>query len=232
MRIQSLLSSPRRLVAIGGIALVAATAACGPAVVKAPVGGPTDYSTNVYTGWVQRWNPCTPIHYKVNLTGVPAELSRVTAAVNTLSKATGLHFVYDGTTTYIPQVGGWNQPSQLVIAFAKHNGKAGGSTYLGGVNQLGEGGFQSTYMTTNGKITSYKITKAYAVLDSAAYSANNSKVRQDTLLHELGHAVGLNHAKNTNEIMYPVISNSSPASYGAGDLSGLSKVGSGQGCIS
>ena len=231
MRIQSLLRSPRRLLALGGIALVAVTTACGPVKSHATVGSASDYSTNVYSGWVQRWNPCTPIHYMVNADRAPGELSRVFSAVASVSQATGLHFVYDGTTSYVPEAGNWNQPSDLVISFANHNGMSGGSSYLAGANQLGEGGFQSTYTTTNGTISNYKITKGYVVVDAVAYGYSSTKVRTDTLLHELGHAVGLNHARYTSEVMYPVISSSSPDGYAAGDLTGLAKVGSGLGCL-
>ena len=231
MRIQSLLRSPRRLLAIGGIVFAAATTACGPIQSRATIGNAADYSTNVYSGWVQRWNPCTPIHYMVNTDLAPGELGRVLSAVGSVSQATGLNFVYDGTTHYVPEAGQWNQPDDLVIAFAHHDGMSSGSTYLSGPNQLGEGGFQSTYNTSNGRITSYKITKGYAVIDSVAFGYSSDKVRNDTLLHELGHAVGLNHAHYTSEIMYPVISNYSPDGYTAGDLAGLAQVGASRGCL-
>jgi Matrixin len=230
MRIQSLLR-PRRLLALGAIALAAVTTACGPIHSRATVGNSADYAINVYSGWVQRWNPCTPgIHYRVNTDMAPGQLGRVFSAVTSVSDATGLRFIYDGSTSYVPQQGSWDQPAELVIAFANHNGSAGGSTYLSGANQLGEGGFQSTYMTSNGSITSYEITKGYAVIDATAFNYSSDKVRNDTLLHELGHAVGLNHAHYTSEIMYPVISNFSPDGYTAGDLAGLAKVGASQGC--
>jgi predicted Zn-dependent protease len=231
MRIQSLLRSPRRLLALGGIALAAATTACGPIQSHATIGNSADYSTNVYSGWVQRWNPCSPIHYMVNTDSAPGELSRVFSAVSSISQATGLRFVYDGATSFVPESGNWNQPSDLVISFANHDGMAGGSSYLAGANQLGEGGFQSTYVTSNDRITNYKITKGYAVIDAVGYGYSSAKVRNDTLLHELGHAVGLNHARYSSEIMYPVITDYSPSGYTAGDLSGLAQVGSGLGCL-
>jgi hypothetical protein len=233
MRIQSLLKSPRRLVAIGAIVLAGATTACGPITSRATVGNAADYSTNVYSGWVQRWNPCQVIHYKIdtNLVG-SGEQNRVISAVASLSQATGLNFSYDGPVTYVPEQGKWNQPSDLVISFANHNGMSYGSTYLSGANQLGEGGFQSTYNSWNGRITSYKITKGYAVIDANAFKWSSEKVKNDTLLHELGHAVGLNHAKFNSTIMYPVINNQSPDGYTAGDLAGLAKVGASQGCLS
>jgi hypothetical protein len=230
MRIQSLLR-PRRLLALGAIALAAATTACGPIQSHATAGNSADFAINNYSGWVQRWNPCTPVHYEVNTDMAPGQLGRVLSAVASVSQATGLRFVYDGATSYVPQQGAWNQPSELVIAFANHNGSGGGSSYLSGANQLGEGGFQSTYMTSNGRISSYQITKGYAVIDATAFNYSSDKVRNDTLLHELGHAVGLNHAHYTSEIMYPVISNYSPDGYSGGDLAGLAKVGASQGCI-
>ncbi len=50
------------------------------------------------------------------------------------------------------------------------------------------------------------------------------------LRHELGHAVGLNHAGRSDEIMYPTVSHSSPTDYQAGDRTGLSKIGASAGC--
>ena len=51
------------------------------------------------------------------------------------------------------------------------------------------------------------------------------------LLHELGHAAGLQHVSYTREVMYPVIGSSSPAGYTTGDRTGLGKVGAGVGCM-
>jgi hypothetical protein len=232
MRIQNLFKSPRRLVAVGALLLAGATTACGPISSHSTLGNSADYSTNVYSGWVQRWNPCAPIHYKINTQLVGSgEVSRVLSAVATVSKATGLRFVYDGSTGYVPEKGQWDQPSDLVIGFANHDGMSYGSSYLSGANQLGEGGFQSTYTSWNGTISSYKITKGYAVIDAKAYGWSSEKVKNDTLLHELGHAVGLNHARFTSTIMYPIIGSNSPDGYTAGDLTGLQKVGASQGCI-
>lgn len=219
----------RLLLATAAAATV--TSACGTPVAATVIGNPADYAVNVFSGWTQRWNPCAPVHYRVDIRLQPAALGTVKAAVAQLSKGTGISFVFDGTTAYTPTGGSWSQPAPLVISFAKHAGQPGGSSYLAGGNQLGEGGFQSSYQTVNGKITSYKIVKGYAVLDAAAFSRSTPKVRTGSLLHELGHAVGLNHAHFTSEIMYPVISNSGAGAYSSGDLAGLRRVGSAAGCI-
>lgn len=43
--------------------------------------------------------------------------------------------------------------------------------------------------------------------------------------HELGHAMGLGHAQDANEVMYPYVTARSPSDYAAGDLAGLRAVG-------
>ncbi len=191
-----------------------------------------DYAVNVYSGWVQRWNPCAPVHYRVNLSLEPGALPAVQAAVAALSKGTGITFVYDGTTSAIPEAAKWNQPAPLLIAFAHPGGQTYGSSYLAGGNQLGEGGFQSQFSTINGRISTYKIINGYAVIDANGYNRADAHVRTAVLLHELGHAVGLNHAHLTSEVMYPSVSDAGPDYYSAGDLAGLAAVGRPAGCLS
>jgi hypothetical protein len=218
--------SLRRLLLVGAAAIGVATA-CAPA----PAGNPADFSVNVFSGWVQRWNPCVPVHYRVNDALSPGALANAKSAVSQLSAATGITFIFDGTTSFVPSSGNWSSPAPLIIAFAHHSGQPGGTNYLAGGNQLGEGGFQSAYTSVNGHITSYKIIKGYAVIDNDGYNRASGHVRMAALLHELGHAVGLNHARFTTEVMYPVVSNSGPSAYAAGDLAGLRKVGRPAGCL-
>jgi len=49
-------------------------------------------------------------------------------------------------------------------------------------------------------------------------------------LHELGHAMGLAHAGSSRQLMYPVLQPSLTALQ-SGDLTGLARVGRGEGCI-
>ncbi len=195
-------------------------------------GNAVDFAVNVTSGWVQRWNPCAPVHYRVNLTLEPNALHSVQSAVAALGKATGITFVYDGTTTFIPTSGKWSQPAPLVVAFAHAGGQTYGSSYLAGGNQIGEGGFESQYSSVAGKITSYKIIKGYAVIDASGYNRADAHVRTAVMLHELGHAVGLNHAHLISEVMYSSVSDAGPNYYSAGDLAGLAKVGRAAGCLS
>ena len=213
---------------LAGAAAVALTSACGP--VAAVAGNPADYAVNVYAGMVARWNPCAPVHYRVNDALQPGALTNVKSAIAAVSKATGITFVYDGLTTYVPDQNKWNQPASLVVSFARNKTQSGGSDYLAGGNQLGDGGFRSSYQIVNGRSINLEITQSYAAIDAAGYGRSSTKVRTATLLHELGHAVGLNHAHLTSEVMYPIVG--ATAAYSPGDLSGLRKVGRTQGCIS
>ena len=45
------------------------------------------------------------------------------------------------------------------------------------------------------------------------------------LRHELGHALGLGHVDQPNEVMYPVLRGDAPSDYQAGDRAGLQAVG-------
>lgn len=229
----SSVSTRLRLLVLGtAAATVSAVSAVAAPAYAATAAHPTDYATYTDRGWLQRWNPCEPLHYRTDTRLVPSALATVRSAVAQVSKATGITFAYDGATAYTPVMNGSNQPASLVVSFARHNGQAGGSNYLAGGSQLGEGGFQSSYQTLNGKITTYKITKGYAVIDAANYNKATAKVKTATLLHELGHAVGLNHARYTGEVMYPVIANTGAGAYSSGDLAGLKKVGRSAGCLS
>ena len=102
--------------------------------------------TRTTTGQVIRWNPCMPIHYKVNLAHAPkGALADVKAAVAALHKASGLVFVYDGRTGAIPQESfdkglrpGHFPP--LVIAWARPGAGAGASNLLPPSGAAGVGG--------------------------------------------------------------------------------------------
>ncbi len=53
---------------------------------------------------------------------------------------------------------------------------------------------------------------------------------QTVLHHEMGHAVGLGHARQSNEVMYPIAHVGSPTDYQAGDRAGLKAIGASAGC--
>lgn len=73
-------------------------------------------------------------------------------------------------------------------------------------------------------------TKGY--LTAEATTNVQPASRLTLYLHELGHALGLDHVSSRTEVMYPSISVGRPVpAYAAGDLEGLRQLGAGQGCI-
>jgi hypothetical protein len=179
-----------------------------------------------------RYDPCTPVHYMVNLALAPAGASTdVQQAVRRISDATGLSFVYDGTTDEVPQAHrgiarnsrypGW---PPVLIAWVK----PGTSDLLSG-GAIGEGG--STWFGNPG-------SEVYVTGVVAIDASQNAKLTPgfggdsvgSVLLHELGHVVGLDHVADTSQIMFATVTEK-PAVYGPGDLAGLAQLGRGQGCL-
>src|SRR4051812_17623393 len=114
------------------------------------------YGFDAYSGLTKaaRWSPCTVIggvrrthviNYKVRTAGVSSRVTLVKNAMARVANATGLHFHYAGTTSYIPQgkLSGSSllldaarqrnaTRSQLVIAWAYGGTGAGRSNLLTG----------------------------------------------------------------------------------------------------
>jgi len=222
-----------------------ATQPTRPATSSAPPTAPaaTDYTlaTN-HDGSVVRWNPCLPIHYSVNVALADdraGALADTEAAIARVATATGLTFVYDGPTSVVPTRAwldaGGSASSGLVIAWAPPGSQAGQSDLFGG-DADGEGGWTESGVSKDGATWTWQIKRGFVVVDPAgavdyAPGFGPGQSRGVLLMHELGHAVGLGHVDNRRDVMFPVITSSSRAQWGPGDLAGLARVGKSAGCI-
>lgn len=181
-----------------------------------------------------RWNPCTPITYRVNLGGTPhRNLRLVRQALAQVAQATGFTFEYAGTTHAVPFARGRSAlrqiPGQgLLIAWTtprKVPALAGDVVGIGGPG-----------VSHHRDQTGWQITSAGVAIDKAgAAHLRRGMVRgpslMSLLLHELGHAMGLGHVASKSEVMYEGLGPWSRPHYGPGDLAGLAQVGASQGCF-
>lgn len=172
-----------------------------------------------------RWNPCQTITYRVNAAGAPKRaLGMVRQALKRVHQASGLRFSYAGATHAIAwrtdHKGQRLSPAALTISWAnvrQVSGLRGGVVGLGGMAAASNGWAQSAGVTLerNSRLKrGFGAGQTWGVL----------------LLHELGHAMGLGHARDGEQVMAPSISPRSLAAYQAGDLTGLRKVGARGGC--
>ena len=136
--------------------------------------------------------------------------------------ANGLEFVYDGLSADT-----WGShknamsPEPVLISFpvtldaASADGDAVG---LGG----------SEFLVVNGEKQPHYVTGQIAPLSSwfnQQSAQRHPQAEEAVVLHEMGHVLGLGHVQDPSQIMFPT--SQGQTDYGAGDLAGLAKLGSG-----
>ncbi|MET1020647.1 MAG: matrixin family metalloprotease [Arthrobacter sp.] len=174
------------------------------------------------------YSPCRPLHYVVNAALAPAGAARlVQDAITTISRATGIKFVYDGATAeapsqsrtpFQPSVYGerwaplliaWTTPAEAPQLKGPVIG-TGGSTHF----SFGDG--PKSFVTGSLELDAPQIAEDLNRPDGAAYATA-------VILHELGHVMGLEHVNDPMQLMYPEIG--APDGLAAGDLNGLYELG-------
>ena len=176
------------------------------------------------------YSPCRPIHYVVRPDGAPqggAEF--LTAAIATVSAATGLQFVDDGATreapdeersAYQPDAYGRRWAPVLVAWSTPEEtpGLAGDVAGIGGSAAVTRDGL-SVYVTGSVTLDTGDLGELMAAPATRATALG-------IVTHELGHLVGLDHVDDPTQLMYPSTT-SSVSTFAAGDLAGLAALGSG-----
>jgi hypothetical protein len=191
----------------------------------------------IFDGQPVRWNPCNPIHYVVNIQLAPAgALSDVQGAVQHVTDATGIDFIYEGQSSETPSsIRKVFQPKHygqewapVLIAWVDPNGSA---IPFGKPGHYALGLGLPLYPTPAARPVQYvsgeiSINANYDAPDGFATPGALGLIVQ----HELGHVMGLGHADVAGELMGR--SGGGATGWGAGDLEGLMQLGRTQGCLS
>ena len=180
-----------------------------------------------------RIDPCRTVRYRLNdKRGRPERSTAALAthsAVAAISEATGVQFDHVGGTTYVP--GGrqrWPAGTDLVVAWAA---PADTRWKIGGSYAASGGGISARWARDARGRRVVENYRSGVVVDALETDVDPVSVVQ-VLMHELGHVMGLGHVAETGQHMsidggYDV----PPLQWGAGDLTGLRKVGLMAGCL-
>jgi hypothetical protein len=191
------------------------------------------------TGEAVRYNPCEPLHYVINpALAPPGGMEDINTAVEMTARASGMTFVYDGTTdevdlgleraTYQPDRYG-DRWAPILISWT--NGLPATDTTADAEGRRPIAAAGSHFEVNDDG-------KAVYVTGSAAFDATVTDLKPgfggqtwgQAMLHELGHIVGLDHVDDPSSVMNPVIGLRA-ASWGGGDGAGLWSQGIGSPCI-
>jgi hypothetical protein len=169
------------------------------------------------------WYPCRPIPYWIGRSDLPPEgeasVARVLGEVTAIS---GQRFKYRGLTDTIPQdnwdfpvrgawIGWTSVPS--TEAWADHEGQSG---------ELAVG-----LTSVSPRLADGWTARGWVMVKTDDDQAHVSASEVDTLRHEVGHLLGLDHTDASNEAMTPA---TPTAEYGPGDRRGLWLLGPSRGC--
>ena len=169
------------------------------------------------------WSPCREIHYEVNPEQAPDDWQTIlTDAIDEVSRATGLVFVFDGLTDSRAFDNRFDGERPLPVLI----GWAGSDEVLGLEGDVaGLAGPASTRFARQRTYVSGKV-----VIDANAFDdlgTEQADVAERTvLMHELGHLVGLDHVDDARELMYA--ETTGRTSFNTGDLEGLAALGDGR----
>jgi hypothetical protein len=191
-----------------------------------PTGSPTGTAndwTYISANKSMRWDPCTAItwHYASERQAYPGAERDLIQALAMLSAKSGHTFTRVADESAAALTIRWATPAQEPML-------AGSTVGVGGPS------YQSISPDRNGG------TEAVIVGGTVTFDATESArpgfadaagwTWGQVFLHEVMHAMGLGHAREQVQVMYPMASTRNQH-FGAGDLSGLAAVGATKGCI-
>jgi putative cell wall-binding protein len=154
-----------------------------------------------------QWNGCAPIPWRWNPgDGPDSDLAFLKAGFASVSKQTGLTFVYQGTTTNDPYEG--DSPDFVTVGF----------TYMIAAGLAGPQVSPSSTHYTGGTV---------ALSNSlSGQSYDGTSFASMVFVHEIGHLLGLGHVRSPWELMTDgyLEDGHTTATFKSGDLAGLKRT--------
>jgi hypothetical protein len=199
----------------------------------APRAGTMYSFSSMLEGKPVRWNPCTPIHWKFRAPGAPAGgITVVKQAVARVAQATGTSWVFDGTVSTAPSTSWLPTSTDTIKPVLIGWADAASSDLLRGQARNVLGVTRTAWFGAQQNGHSLAVIRAAVIaLDRTDKLPLNGSVSWKAVaLHEISHAMGLDHAGNSRQLMYPVLQ-AGIADLQSGDLAGLSRVGRAAGCV-
>ena len=153
-----------------------------------------------------RWNPCRTITWAPEVPVPDGEQSRLEAAFNEVSRATGIPFAQ------VPA----GQDADIDVNLS----------LVAGSRVDGEGSMEyiPPYANIKGRAIAGRV-------DGTIGIETPPELRTALYLHEIGHVIGLAHTADPSQVMYEVVEVEDAYGFGAGDLNGLRRLGTEAGCL-
>lgn len=184
-----------------------------------------------------RYNACKPVHYVINPAGAPPQgVQDVHTAIQMTAEASGLRFVYDGTTEEVPdpdrdpyQLDRYgNRWAPVVIGWTKgipgppiHGDEGERPIAAAGSEWRANDEGQPVYVSGG---------VAFDVTVTDLKEGFGGHTWGQAMLHELGHVLGLGHVDDPASVMNARIGLRA-AAWGPGDRAGLWELGLGSTCL-
>jgi hypothetical protein len=183
-----------------------------------------------------RWDPCTVITWSYNPSGEAYNaLPDLKRAFAKIAGVSGLRFLYGGNQVAYRYLGGEDDldlmVEEMVVGWANANEFSDLRPDQYG-DAVGIGGGSARPVA--GADVDLKMVQGYLTLDNdpsiALARGFNGSGWGQVMMHEILHALGLGHATSANQLMHGT---ATPLNhrFGAGDITGMTKVGSASPCL-